>query len=241
MAPGDRVDLAGRPVSVVALVPGSVPLLAELRLAPDGSATAPFSTDIVAAAVSAASPAEPRHGAIRFGVDAWSTPGSGPAESAGLTISARERGLHLSTGSGPDLAAVPAKLLLATRSTPTHTVAIPGLGPGEAAEVELAADRAFGDRPAFVPSDVRCRVLLAYLAGGQDAVAASLAARLAAVLGEQRTIAWAEPSFAQLLIGYAHATNGNGVAALTAWCRRTRAGRSLGADGLVLAAQAAWQ
>lgn len=122
---------------------------------------------------------------------------------------------------------VAARLVLTARTTPTRAIAVPPLGPDETAVVELAAERPFGDRPALVPCDPRTRLLHAYLGSGQQEIARALAVRFTNVLADQRPIAWSEPSFAQLLVGYSLDAHEDGPT-LAAWCRRTRADRLLG-------------
>ncbi|MXM62133.1 hypothetical protein GR925_01365 [Streptomyces sp. HUCO-GS316] len=238
VAPGEAVLLPSTRVTAVAVVPGSVPLVAELDCAAGDLLVLPFPTDAVAAAVVHRQDTQRR--TVAFGVDVWSGNPPGPTETGELTIDLGGAELRLASRPGEDQASVAARLVLAARTTPTRVIAVPPLGPDETAVVDLTAERPFGDRPALVPSDPCTRLLLAYLGSGQYQIARALAARLTTVLGEQRPVAWSEPSFAQLLVGYSLAADEDGPA-LAAWCRRTRADRLLGADGLVLASTAAWQ
>lgn len=238
VAPGEPVLLPSTPVTAVAVVPEGVPLVAELDRGEGGLLVLPFPTNEVVAAVVHREDAQ--RGTVAFGLDVWSSDPPSPTETGELAVDLRGNELRLASWPGEDRVSVAARLELAARTTPTRSVAVPLLGPIETAVVDLKAERPFGDRPALVPSDPRTRLLLAYLGSGQHQIARALAARLATVLGEQRPIAWSEPSFAQLLVGYSLAA-AEDRPALAAWCRRTRAHRLLGVDGIVLAATAAWQ
>ncbi|MGW0638309.1 hypothetical protein [Nocardia salmonicida] len=79
-----------------------------------------------------------------------------------------------------------------------------------------------------------------YLLNGQYTLAAVAASTLERVRGELDPLSWVAPSYTQLLIGYAYAL-GYDSHRLLAWCERTSATTELGADGLVLAAESAWQ
>lgn len=237
VAPGEPVLLPSAQVTAVAVVPGSLPLVAELDRDAGGLLVLPFPTKAVAAAVHRE---DAQRGTVAFDLDVWSNDPPGPTETGELTVGLRGGELRLASCPGEGRASVAARLVLAARTTPTRVVAVPPLGPAEAAIVDLKTEHPFGQRPALLPSDPRTRLLLAYIGSGQHQIARALAARLTIVLGEQRPIAWSEPSFAQLLVGYTLAADEDGPA-LAAWCRRTRADRLLGVDGIVLAAAAAWQ
>jgi hypothetical protein len=81
---------------------------------------------------------------------------------------------------------------------------------------------------------------MAYLLAGQYSLAAAAARAIEAARASASPAAWSAPSYTQLLIGYAYAL-GWDTARLSAWCRRTSAADTLGTDGLILAAEAAWQ
>ena len=134
----------------------------------------------------------------------------------------------------------PARLAMASPTTPARVMAVPLVAPDESALINLATRRSWGSRPSLVPHEVPPRLLLAYLSVGEYDIAGAMARALARALGEARTIRWAEPSFSQLIFGYAHALNGERQA-LASWCRRTDAARFLGTDGVILAAESAWQ
>lgn len=239
VVPGAPVLLPFTPVTVIAVVPGSMPLVAEIDRGTGDLLTLPFPTEAVLAAVATSHREEEQHGTVAFSVDAWLADLPGPAETSELTVALDSGKLRIASWPGEHRASAPSRLVVAARTTPTRIVAVPSLGPGEIAVVDLAAERPFGHRPALVPSDPRSRLLLAYLSAGQHKIARALAVRLVTVLGEQRPIAWSEPSLVQLLVGYSLAAAQDGPA-LAGWCRRTRADRLLGADGAILAAIAAW-
>lgn len=241
VAPGQRVAevAASTPVTAFAVVPGSVPLVAQLNPNSGGTMVMPFPATSVLADLPISEP--PRHlrGSIAFGIDTWSNVAKSMTGTRELSISRRGDELVVAPQFRGELVSVPSRLVVASRSTPTRVVAVPALGPEEAAIVDLATERPFGDRPALTPSDPRSRLLLAYLGTGQYEIARVLAIHFAAALGEQRTLSWSEPSLAQLLIGYSLAADEDRT--LTAWCRRTQADQWLGVDGIILAASAAWE
>ena len=238
VAPGQAVRLPYSRITAIALVPGSRPLVATLDLQAHGRLVLPFSTEAVAFG------ANPKRNARRltvaFDVGAWSASPLAPTQSPELALSLHGETLRVSSRKGEDRTTASARLLVAARATPGRVVAVPLLGPGETADVDMATERPLGERPALVPSDARSRLLLAYLGAGQHEVAHAMAVQFARVLGEERPIAWSQPSLAQLLVGYSLAV-ADDEPRLAAWCRRTRSDRLLGVDGLVLAATAAWQ
>lgn len=174
---------------------------------------------------------------LAFSVERWAPTGPPLAEQLRLQISREPGLLRISSESGWS---APLRLDMATRSTRSVEMAVPPVAPYESALIDLRAPRAWGARPAVTPSDPAARVLMAYIGAGEHAIAREMALALAHVKGQERCLNWAEPSFAQLLFGYAFAMSGD-VTALRAWCRRTDSVRFLGADGVLLAAETAWR
>jgi hypothetical protein len=231
VAPGVPVVIPLRRFAVAAVPPGAQPLVAELERGSAEVLELPFPVEAVAVPPPAASP----HGTVAFGFGAWTAEPAGAAEFA-----VARHGDGLSVAPGRSGISKPARLMVAARTTPTRVVAVPALAPGETALVDLTVARPFGHRPALLASDPATRLLLAYLAAGEFRIARQMARRLVAVRAAERPVAWSEPSLAQLVVGYALAAGDDGPR-LAAWCRRARADRLLGVDGLVLAATAAWR
>ena len=246
VAPGEPADLPAGRVTAVAVVPGAAPLTAELAPADHGLLEVPFPASAVLRATIAdpalGDPAlgEERigdaRGSIAFGVTHWSGATSPLPEDDRLRVS-RDRGL-LRIAGRQDTSA-PVRLVLAGHSTPTREIAVPRVALDEPAVVHIAFDRPWGARPALTPADDASRLLLAYLDAGEYRLAGAMARAMARAIADRDPVRWASPSFAQLLIGYAHALDGD-AGALAGWCRRTQAARFLGTDGLILEAHSAW-
>jgi hypothetical protein len=227
-----------------AVVPYGDPLRFELTASGDGILPIPQRADAVTqmafegqALTEKATGMTAVTGTLAFNATRWSQALTPLPESSDLRF---ERGgdlVRVSSGGSPS---APARLAMASPTTPARVMAVPLVAPDESALIDLAARRPWGARPALVPREVPPRLLLAYLSVGEYDIAGAMARALARAFGEAKTVRWAEPSFSQLIFGYAYALNGE-RRALAAWCRRTDAARFLGTDGVILAAESAWQ
>jgi len=241
VAPGEQADLPDGRVLAAAVVPGGAPLTAELAPADHGLLEVPFPTsDVVRAAfgdqAAAAERSRDARASLAFDVTRWSGAIAPLPEDDRLRISGNTGLLRIG---GRQETSAPVRLELAGSGTPTRVIAVPRVALDESAVVHVGFGRPWGARPALMPSDDASRLLLGYLDDGEYRLAGAMARALARAVADRDPIRWASPSFAQLLIGYAHALNED-AGALAGWCRRTQADRFLGTDGLILAAQSAW-
>lgn len=241
VAPGSQfaTDLVTDAILVAVPIPGGRPMAVRLDLNKEETIIVPFRADsVLCSSHRDRSTETPAVSKLNFRLEPW-TEYPTRRESA----SSAEWVLRLN---GNELRVAPAKgertgsvgLVLEAPTVPTRILGIPQLGPDESVIVDLTYARPFGTRPTLIASDVRTRLLLAYLSVGEFRFARTLASRLAPTLAEYRQLAWSEPSLAQLAIGYSLALVGDAYG-LDAWCRRTCAAHLLGVDGLVLQAQAA--
>jgi len=244
VAPGEPVMVPRGPVVVTAVVPYGRSRRFELTTGNDDVLEIP--EDAGAIARLAFPEQEPTGqatgvtavtGALAFNASRWSQAPVPLPESTGLRFERAGDLVRISSEGSPS---APARLVMASKTTPAREMAVPLVAPGESAVINLAARRSWGARPSLVPDELPPRLLLAYLDAGEYDIAGTMARALARAYGEAGTIRWAAPSFAQLIIGYAHALNDE-RRALAAWCRRTDAARFLGTDGVILAAELAWQ
>ncbi|MBV9355759.1 MAG: hypothetical protein JO023_09555 [Chloroflexi bacterium] len=136
--------------------------------------------------------------------------------------------------------ALPLAIEIATRFMPGRQLAIPPVGWSDSCTLTWHQTQDSVLRPRVEPSDACGQLLMAYLLAGQYSLAAAAARTIEAARTSVSVIAWSAPSYTQLLIGYAYAL-GWDTARLLAWCRRTAAADTLGTDGLILEAEAAWQ
>ncbi|WP_370948825.1 hypothetical protein AB5J62_15060 [Amycolatopsis sp. cg5] len=132
------------------------------------------------------------------------------------------------------------RLEVASRRTPRRVLGVPPLGAAESVRVLWHRPHSSVARPRVEPDDPFGRHLMRYLLAGQHAAAAAAARTVERLRGAASTVNWSAPSYTQLLVGYAYALGGD-RARLALWCRRTAAARTLGADGLALAAESAWR
>ena len=244
VAPSEPVEVPRGPVVVMAVVPAGRPFRFELTASGDGVLEIPQSAEAVSqrafeeqALTDTGAGKTAVTGPLAFNATRWSQALIPLPESNDLRF---ERGGDLVRISSEGSPSAPARLVMASPTTPARVMAVPLVAPDESAVINLATRRSWGSRPSLVPHEVPPRLLLAYLSVGEYDIAGAMARALARALGEARTIRWAEPSFSQLIFGYAHALNGERLA-LAAWCRRTDAARFLGTDGVILAAESAWR
>jgi hypothetical protein len=167
----------------------------------------------------------------------WSEPCRGPGGTAELVLATLDQGFEISRQVG-DL--LPIRVDIATRVTPRRRLAVPPLGTSDTYLINWRQRRAHVQRPWVEPTDPGGRLLIAYLLTGRNELAAAAARLVERLRGTSSPIDWAAASYTQLLIGYAYAL-GRDHTRLGRWCRRTCAAATLGADGLVLEAEAAWQ
>ena len=136
--------------------------------------------------------------------------------------------------------ALPLAIDVATRFMPRRQLAIPPVGWSDSCTLSWHPTQDSVPRPRIEPADADGQLLMGYLLAGQYPLAAAAARAIEAARAADSLGAWSAPSYTQLLIGYAYAL-GWATARLSAWCRRTAAADTLGTDGLILAAEAAWQ
>ena len=136
--------------------------------------------------------------------------------------------------------ALSAGIELATRTTPRRLLAVPPVAAGDDYQVMWYRPPYLARRPRIEPVDPGGRLLMVYLIGGRYRLAAAAARGVERARGHADPLAWVTPSYTQLLIGYSYAL-GEDRWRLSAWCERTAASTELGSDGLVLAADSAWQ
>ena len=129
---------------------------------------------------------------------------------------------------------------IATRFMPRRQLAIPPVGPADSCTLSWHQAPGSAPWPRIEPADAGGQLLMGYLLAGQYSLAAAAARGIETVRAAASLTSWSAPSYTQLLIGYAYAL-GRDTARLSAWCRRTAAADALGTDGLILAAEAAWQ
>jgi hypothetical protein len=130
---------------------------------------------------------------------------------------------------------------VASRKTPPRYMMLPFVGPA-ANECRVVPVTPVGaaTRLRVEPADPAATLLMDFLLAGKFAQASAAARAIERHRAGADMLDWARPSYCQLLIGYAYAL-GDDVERLEHWCRRTDAAGSLGTDGLVLAAEAAFQ
>ncbi|WP_157979529.1 hypothetical protein [Kribbella monticola] len=204
----------------------------------DGIIDIPESADLVALSAidqTATVPNKSASSTLAFNVARWSDAAMPLPESRELTF--ERLGDLVQIAPGQEWSS-PLKLVMASRTIPQRAMAIPLIAADEAAIIDLNAQNAWGPRPAMAPYEMASRLLMSYLSVGEHQIAGVMARALARALADERIIRWAEPSFAQLLVGYAFALSGDSLG-LEAWCRRTVAVRFLGSDGVILAAESA--
>lgn len=160
-----------------------------------------------------------------------------PQRLHGLEVRADHGGVALSAHAG---ASTSWALDVIGPRTPARRLAVPPMPAGEKYNLLWVRPGELVRRPRIEPKDAGGQLLMNYLLNGQYALAAAAARTLEHRRGKADPLSWAAPSYTQLLIGYSHALGCDGKR-LTAWCKRTAATTELGADGLVLAAEAAWQ
>jgi hypothetical protein len=243
LAPGESAELPGGEAWATAEIPGCESLGRRFTIPPDRPYLLEFDAadllpDRSAQQELPESEPLPDPKTIAVKLRPWApAPSTQLPATTDLLLTKNAEGLAISRTSG---SAQPVGVQLATRRTPRRLLAIPPVADSESSQVAWYLPPASIPRPRVEPTDAGGRLLMDYLLAGRYALAATAARAVAAHRGAQQCLDWSAPSYTQLLIGYAYALGGD-CKRLVAWCRRTAAAQTLGTDGLVLEAEAAWQ
>lgn len=239
VTPGQEVEIPVGEAVVTATFPPHVCEEYRVIVTGDGNMVIPDRTERLVHLAHDATSGEPHEGWLRKSValrgEAWAP--SVHSESGAPTVEVAREGRML-TLSSRTAGWAPLALRLAGRSLPASTLAVPIIGQDERIRVDLASTRPWGSRPGLSTDEPSSELLSSYLLAGDYEAAAAMAARLAWLRGNADLMSWVEPSFSQLLIGYA-LQRGGSDRAFIAWDRRARGDLNLGPDGLLLAAEAA--
>ncbi|GAB3329134.1 hypothetical protein GCM10027452_01330 [Micromonospora halotolerans] len=236
-APGERTPVPPGRIVLEVEVPGHAPLIYTIAVERGERHEAVLSPEMLVPEPGAAGRQEAPRG-LAVEVVPWSRPVVPPPirrddvvlrpVEGGVTI-ARQAGIALSAG-----------IELVTRVTPRRLLAVPPVSAGDAYRLVWHRPQALDRRPRIEPTDPGGRLLMDYLLTGRYRLAAVAARYVDRARGDADPLKWVVPSYTQLLIGYSYAL-GRDRRRLSAWCERTAASTELGPDGLVLAAEAAWQ
>ncbi|MFV8165254.1 hypothetical protein ACNQVK_24715 [Mycobacterium sp. 134] len=179
---------------------------------------------------------EPPRG-LSINAEPWIQPVFPPPRSHGMVVRGGRDEIKLAARGGSSASW---SVELIGPRTPRRLLVVPPMPAGDHYRLLWYRPGELVPRPRIEPTDGGGQLLMGYLLNGQYALAAAAARTLERVRGDADPMTWVAPSYTQLLIGYAYAL-GRDCARLTSWCRRTAAATELGSDGLVLAAEAAWQ
>lgn len=235
-APGEKVPIPPGPCTLRIDVPGYALHTVALTVSESSDRQIELSADKLQS-FGESEQEEKRPNGLSISAVPYIRPVFPPQRLNGLEVRAVHHELELSarTGSGSSWA-----MDLIGPRTPQRRLIVPPVPAGENYHLLWYRPGELVRRPRIEPADSGGRLLMNYLLNGQHALAAAAARALERSRGDAVPLSWVAPSYTQLLIGYAHAVAGDNKR-LTAWCRRTAATSELGADGLVLAAEAAWQ
>lgn len=245
VAAGETIRVPAGPVFIVVKAPGFQDLTRRIEVASGEASTVvlrpteltPDQPPPAAARRRTAATAKPGR-RVAVDVAAWTADAPTPLRTAtDIRLRADRDSLLVSRQTGVTL---PLRLEVAGRATPKRLLAVPYVSESDTSRVVWHQEGGAVARPRVEPDDPGGQLLMAYLQAGEYGLAAAAARTVQRDRGEASWTDWAAPSYTQLLIGYAYAL-GRDRARLAAWCRRTLAERTLNTDGLVLAAEAAWQ
>ena len=244
LAPGESLEVHDQAVRAIINVPGyrryertiEVPPTGEITVDLDGTSLVAQPGPGEAIGEDTGAPTGTRRVAVTI------APWAGPnvtALSADPTIALTwaHEGVTISRRSD---SALPLTIDVATRFMPRRQLAIPPVGWSDSCTLSWHQTQDSVPRPRVEPAEVGGQLLMAYLLAGQYSLATAAARAIEAARASVSLAAWSAPSYTQLLIGYAYALSWD-TGRLSAWCRRTAAADTLGTDGLILEAEAAWQ
>ncbi|WP_433063310.1 hypothetical protein [Dactylosporangium sp. CS-033363] len=228
-AAGEPVDLPEGPFEARVAVPGFLPLAVQ---GPTPPPELYFDTHDLRPDPRAAAPVDGPRG-LAIDVVPWDAAPVGAAFEAvhcdGALQVRQSAGLPASAG-----------LRVASPVTPYRLLALPPAATAEPHRVAWYRAPDATRRPRVEPLDGGGRLIMEYLLAGSADLAAAAARAVDRDRGAADPLAWVTASYTQLLIGYAFAL-ARDTGRLSDWCLRTGTTTELGGDGLVLAAEAAWQ
>ncbi|WP_433222001.1 hypothetical protein ACQP00_22275 [Dactylosporangium sp. CS-047395] len=228
-AAGEPVDLPDGPFEARADLPGCLPLAVrgetlppELSLNPEDLRRDPLAPSQVP-------------GPRKLTIAVVRLPGAPPG--AAFEVIADRAELRIRQHAGLPAAA---GLRIASPVTPSRLLMLPPAVMAEPYRLAWYHSPGRTRRPRVEPLDGGGLLIMEYLLAGSNDLAAATARSVDRVRAEADPLAWVAASYTQLLIGYAYAL-GHDTDRLSDWCLRTEAATGLGVDGVVLAAEAAWQ
>jgi hypothetical protein len=241
LAPGESTELGDADsLQLVAVIPGYEDLIVQVSAKQMGN---PISLSAGEPDSLRPTPADLEYvtapSRLSLDINPWAEGGSthGSRRTTDLAIDRTENRLRISRHAGQ---AVEFELKLFSPRTPPRALAVPFPASCEPYSVAWHQPASAVIRPRVEPSDEGGRLLMEYILSERYDLAGASARRLETLRSGHDPLEWTVFSYTQLLIGYAHALNGDDIR-LRCWCNRVRASHERGADALVLAAESAYR